>query len=101
MRGKVSPGSAGDEMGLAFTAAAASNAVAKSGENVRDAALAATVAIAAPRNSRRVGVMEVILLECASAKSLCCPRAFRLPPGGITSNRTDICHLRPSSFGRL
>ena len=64
MRRNASSVSSTEEMRLALTAAAASSAVAKSGENWLDAALAVAVAIAAPRNSRRVGIIHVILLEC-------------------------------------
>src|SRR2546421_8770203 len=44
MRRNASSVSSSEEMRLAFTAAAASSAVAKSGENVREAALTAAVA---------------------------------------------------------
>src|ERR1700683_2064698 len=71
MRRKASSVSSTEEMRLALMAAAASNAVAKSGEKEigpAAAAPAAAVAMAAPRNSRRVGVIRKSFYPIAIAR---------------------------------
>src|SRR5258708_12079087 len=89
MRRNASSVSSTEEMRLAFTAGEASRAVAKSAEKVRDAALAAAVAIAAPKNSRRVGVIDVILLECAWTVRGWTPGYFTGKRSMVSSGRSE------------